>query len=374
MTPFSVVNALTGGMNQSIPLPWAARMSFQGLNILHYGWWFLKQNKIYFKGKNALPLLFGHGGNIWIQNPYLRFGAKCLLVIDRGEECWTQTFRLVRSYRKLHHCLTGRYSTVVKPKWSTKTSEVFSLHFQNSKRQKLKALKALAYRIFFCIFDIFRSLSKLGMRLWDAYDAFYAENEAMQQAVVNGMKWLEKIGNNQEFYIEKLRKSKPYVENIISCLHLSIKAEDVIHGCEEAINKTASVANIVNTVSEASGESITKLVKRSLTVGGAALGMLQDVPESMEHLLVLDNEPGWNKQLMPEPPVERFPKIQWKPIPKPPVLKRIKKRHIVPIKDKKAGLCAKQNLPEISDKERATLIKLLQMYPNERKWTQISCN
>src|SRR5207253_1140756 len=120
--------------------------------------------------------------------------------------------------------------------------------------------------------------------------------------------WLDKIRNNQEYYIEKLRASKPYVENIISYTHLNVKADDVIQGFEEAVNTTASVANTLNTVSEASGETISELIKRSLTISGAALGILQDVPESMEHLLVLDNEPGWKKQLATEPSVERFPK------------------------------------------------------------------
>lgn len=289
MQTFAFVHNLSTQLNNNLPLPWAAKASFQALSIVHLGWWWFRKGSLYTQKKNTLPLVFGHVANHLIKIEFLRFGAKCLLVITRAEECWAQTLGLGQSYYQLYECVRGRYAQVIKPQWSkSNASSIFSATFHNSRREKVKKLKNFSVRILYCVLRIFENIGKTGMHFWDFFDALSANDEAMQEVVVNGMKWMDKVKSNQYYYINKIRASEAFVESIITYTNINYKAEDVIEGFVKGVNTTANIAKTIDRVSEAGGWAVFNLLKRSSTIAGATLGVLRFVPESAGDILNLD--------------------------------------------------------------------------------------
>lgn len=368
MNTLNLVRDFASQMNNSISLPWIARASFQALSVIHLGWWWFRKGKLYTQQKNILPLAIGHGMNYFVKIEFLRFGAKLLLIITRAEECWKQTSTLGRSYRKLENCLVGRYSFVPKPVWSkSNATGLFSICQKNWGNQKANECKVFAFRLAECAFRIFKHMGKLGMRFWDLFDSLSSDNEAMQEVVVNGMKWMDKVRTNQFYYIDKLRASKPYVEKIILYSNVNFKADEVIEGFVDAVNATASAAKTLNKVSNAGGGIVIEWLKRSGTLAGAAFGELNYLPPGADRFLILDETPQWSKKLQPERvSTQRFPKIQWENLPKKPSpakkphIQKMQAQMMISVKD-----CQEKKWPKtntlLSKDQEAMVIKFARM-------------
>ena len=367
MNTLSLVRDLTTQMNNSIAVPWIAKASFQALSVVHLGWWWLSKGKLYTKQKNIIPLAIGHGANYFIKIEFLRFGARLLLIITRAEECWKQTSSLGKAYRKLQDCLVGRYAFVAKPKWSKSNSTaVFSTTLHNWVSRRTEESRAFAARLSLCAYRIFKSAGKMGMRCWDLFDSLSADNEAMQEVVVNGMKWMDKVQSNQYYYIDKLRAGKPYVEKIILYSNMNMQADAIIEGFVDAVNTTASAARMLNKVSNAGGGAVVDLAKRSGTLAGAALGVLPYLSEGADDMLILDEAPSWSKKLEAKTtPCERFPTIQWSNSPKKPAHPSRKKEIEVFVSPEfKGKKIPDAQLPKLSEKQLRTIADYL-----EKKWS-----
>lgn len=308
MNPVSLVNDLTHEMMSPGQLSSMARLTLKSLYIGHLGWWLYRKKKLYSDTNNTFALACGNLFNWTIGDGMIRTGAKLLLIITRIEECKEQFLALGRDFTKLANCFKGRYSVVLKPKWhkSNKLS-LISPTSKNGWKSKKKRLVAFSMRLYECIIKIFKRIGKVGMHMWDAYDAFFVTNEAMNEVFVNGIKWMDKLNGNKDYFIQKLASNKPLINKVLSGMNVrDLTAEQVVESVTKTLDITEKGVQVVHKVTNAGNKFLVNFAKNCLTNLAATFGQLHKLPGSA----LPPEELEWESKPK-EQQEERYANVKW---------------------------------------------------------------
>ncbi len=286
----------------SLPIKWG----LEGLKFFHMGWWWYQKKKIYTNPDNFLTLAGGNLLNVTISNPLFRSTAKLLYIITSIDRCSKQTWLLNQDFHQLSVSIQNHYALCPKIKWSKQNkSSFFSVTVKNSWQIKKQKLAAAIGRICRNAYAIFMRLGKLSMHMWDTYDSFFDESQAMQEIFVNTSIWCEKIKNNKDYYIDLLTSKKQKISIILKKMGVHVEIDEFMNHAIDSINGAAKVITVVNYGKEVGNGILTDFFKRSTTNFFAAFNMLDWLPENTR----ASNKAEWYQKLS-QKKTERYPNVQ----------------------------------------------------------------
>lgn len=281
LNPVLIVNAFRHDMDRVLLIPFPLRIAFKGLTLTHWIWWFFRKKNVYVNPQNFLPLAAGHLLNMTVGEGWIRTGAKLLLIATRLDECREKTLELMEAGKKLSNCLIKkRYLLQLEPKWSKKgQSSLQSPHFRNSWYIFTNNTYFTMHRIYICAKRVFVRFAELGMHTWDAYDALTVGNDALPEVFINGFRWMDKLSNNKDYFLEKMKTHKPLIEKILISMHSPLKFDEIIAGMDVTLKTTAVVSKIYHKVCQKTGETFVDFGKRSLLGLFATFNKAQWIPD-----------------------------------------------------------------------------------------------
>lgn len=202
-----------------------------GLKIIclyHRGKAFIQRTKVYMEPQNIFPYMVGNILYYTVDNKTLKTYAKVFLIL----ECFENCVKKIQVLQKL----CQKYKKVI-----------FSYQLNQIELEKKESLSItckaqlwshLIYKILSITMQFFNELVALSFATWEIYEAFYADDKAVQECVMNTIKWSEMLHNNKALLKEKLTKNKITIDAIFRGLHIEnkISAQAFIEGIHKFLD------------------------------------------------------------------------------------------------------------------------------------------
>lgn len=276
MTPvIKTVNSTTQHLLPTTAyLPTGLWTVFNAIHNVHHTWRWYRWGKVYSNPENFLKLSTGHILNYTIgDNILVRIASQCVLISTRIVDCADHQIALSRAYQRWSDCLQNRFPEPVKVTWDHANPNILYIH---SKR-----IRHIAKRSFKLISQMF----KLSMGLMDAVEAFSlsptTRNEAINEVFVNGTQFLDKLSENKQALIEKLKQNKPIIEKILVGIGASYSTDQFIERISKTLTKVNNVNQAIKKVDQFANGFFKDFLKQGIFGFMSALGLADYCPDSL---------------------------------------------------------------------------------------------
>lgn len=288
-----------------VPVPLVAKAAFGIVKVRYWFWWIGSKKKLY----SRYPAAFAGGFlfNLATNSEMVRTASKILLIIVRIEACIKQVFKLCQECQDLWSALKGHYHLNTAVGWKTSQS-CLPPSVRWEWNSTCMAIQSVAKRIGLCALSVLRRLDKLLMHSINAYEAFYATNEAVNESLIHVNRKIEQLFENKKNIYLALENHKPAIQRIFSACRFSqpeVKTEAVIASVKSTLDASEDAYRSFQSVSETVGEVGIDLMKRTALAFMTHINMAKYLPE----WLVPEPAPIFAARLKGEVPEESFPPI-----------------------------------------------------------------
>lgn len=265
---------LTPADSRMPPIVWSA---FMALNKVHGVWRWYRRVELYRNPDNLAQLLAGHVINFVIGDRLMvRIAAQCLLISTRILECVQQQTVLQESCQTWMGAIYGYYPKPCRRSWNLIPSNSWnSPSAVGVLKTKCESLWNYAERVVRCTADVFVQFFTLSMNIMDAMDTFclspHTHNDAVNEFVVNAMKWMDNLVENSEELLDGIRSNRMIIEKIL--VGSPITYNQLHAGVAKTLEKTEMVHRKVKAIADCSNGALIQLGKRALTGAMIVLGL-----------------------------------------------------------------------------------------------------
>lgn len=275
MTP--VVNTVNTTTHQLVPasayMPAALWSAFNVLHNVHRTWRWYRWGKVYTNPDNFFKLSTGHVLNYAIgENLFIRMASQCVLISTRIVDCVDHQVALSKAYQKWTDTLHNRFPHPIDVHWGHDAPGSFkgaSIYLRRTANRTYK----LAAHMF-----------KLSMTMMDAVEAFSlspaTRNEAVSEVFVNGTQFLDKLSENKEALIEKLKTNKPIIEKVMGGIGAQYHTDQFIDRISKTLTKVNNVNQTIKKIDQATNDIFKDFLKQGIFGFMSALGLAQYCPDS----------------------------------------------------------------------------------------------
>lgn len=259
----------------SLRLPRFAWHLFSMINKVHGAWRWYRKVELYTTPDRFFELLAGHVLHFVVGDLFIvRIAAQSLLIATRILECSQQQAAFCRTGKKWLRAFSSpeyqyAHSPLIKgKKWISPSSFCWWRQIGADFAARVQAIVHFSFKLFERGF-------RLSMSLLDALDAIclnpHTAQDAMQESVVNIMKWIDAIVENRQELLKRVGENRQIIERLLE--KSSLTYEQFYAALVKTIQGTRAVQQTVKFISVSARRRILEAGKIASTSSLVIMGV-----------------------------------------------------------------------------------------------------